>query len=85
MNVYQHDSADAFRFVLSGDLSGAAVPQLEWAWTTAVSVLSGRPLIVDITGMSGADAAGTDLLSRMKGSGARFTGALPPAAQEYGS
>jgi hypothetical protein len=44
VQMYQHDGAEVFRFVLSGDLCGNAVQQLEWAWETAKSILDAKEL-----------------------------------------
>ena len=82
MEMYQHDSAMMFRFVLRGDLTAGRVPELEHAWTTAKSILNGRDLVVDVSGITGADEFGVDLLSRMRDSGARLTAPLPPASEE---
>ena len=82
MEMYQHDYAAMFRFVLSGDLTGDGVPQLEHAWTTAKSILHGRDLAVDVSGLTNADESGLDLLFRMRDSGARLSAPLPPASEE---
>jgi hypothetical protein len=83
MDMYQHDTAAMFKIVLRGELSGSQVLDLEHAWTTAKSILNGRELIVDVSGMTHADRPGVDLLSRMRESGARLTAALPPASGEF--
>jgi ABC-type transporter Mla MlaB component len=83
MRIAQHDGAAAFEFVLSGELSGMAAQQLEWAWQTARSITAEKPLIVDISGVTGADDSGRALLSRMRESGARLTAALPPASEDF--
>ena len=83
MEIYQHDSAAMFRFVLRGDLRGDRVPELEHAWTTAKSILNGRDLLVDVSGVADADEFGVDLLFRMRDSGARLTAPLPPASEEF--
>jgi ABC-type transporter Mla MlaB component len=75
MEMYQHDSAATFQFVLRGELAGDAVTALEHAWRTTESILSGKQLVVDIGGITHTDSAGTDLLSRMRESGARLTSA----------
>ena len=80
--MYQHDCPRAFRFVLSGDLSGEAVQQLQWAWQTAQSTLGGRDLIVDISGIANADPFGLELLFRMRKAGARLIADLPPVSLE---
>ncbi len=81
MEMYQHDSATMFRFVLRGDLTGCQVPELEHAWITSRSILKGRDLVVDVSGIADADEFGVDLLSRMRDSGARLTVALPPKSE----
>ena len=82
MNIYQHDGADAFQFVLSGELSGAAVQELRWRWETASSILNGKELTVDISGITDADDFGRALLSLMQESGARFTASSAPASED---
>ena len=81
MEMYQHDSPAAFRFVLSGDLLGAQLQDLEHAWTTAKSILTSKELVVDVSGVAHADQSGVDLLSRMRDSGARLTAVLPPKSE----
>jgi ABC-type transporter Mla MlaB component len=73
MELYQHDSAKSFRFVLRGDLTGNDVAELLHAWTTAQSILRNKELVVDASGLKHADPAGRELLSSMKDSGARLT------------
>jgi len=83
MDMYQHDSATMFRFVLHGGLAGAEVEELEHAWITAQSILKGKELLVDVSGITDADNLGVDLLSRMRDSGARLTAALPPQSEAF--
>jgi len=82
MEMYQHDSATMFRFVLRGHLAGDRVTELEHAWTTAKSILKGKELVVDVSGIKDADKFGMDLLLRMRASGARLTAAQPPKSEE---
>ena len=42
---------------------------LERAWTTAKSILEGKELVVDVSGLTNVDPSGVDLLSRMRESG----------------
>jgi anti-anti-sigma regulatory factor len=72
LEMYQHDSHCAFRFVLRGALAGASVEQLEQAWKTARSILKGKALIVDTTKLTVVDERGRQLLFRMTESGARL-------------
>ena len=83
MVMYQHDSATMFRFVLRGGLIGDQVQDLEHAWNTAKSILAGKELVVDISGITSANRLGFELLSRMRESGARLTAALPPESEEF--
>jgi len=82
MKMYQHDSAASFEFVLSGNLTGDRVADLEHAWITARSVLERKELVVDVSGLTEADPFGLDLLARMRESGARLTATLPPESRE---
>jgi hypothetical protein len=82
LDIYQHDSPTMFRFVLRGDLKGACVDELEHAWTTAISVLKGKELVVDISAVASADQTGLDLLDRMRVSGARMTAPAPTASPD---
>jgi hypothetical protein len=82
MELYQHDSAAMFRFVVRGDLTGGRALELEKAWATANSILNGRDLVVDISGITKTDEFGVDLLSRMRDSGAHLTAPLPPGSGE---
>jgi anti-anti-sigma regulatory factor len=54
MNMYQHDGTTVFQFILRGELTGDRVRELEHAWTTAKSILGGKELIVDISGITNA-------------------------------
>jgi ABC-type transporter Mla MlaB component len=83
MDMYQHDSATRFQFVLRGELNGNGVQDLEHAWSTAKSTLAGKELVVDISGITNADRSGVDLLSRMRDSGARLTAALPSESEDF--
>ena len=83
MEIFQHDSATMFQFALQGELTGDGVRELEHAWTTARSILGTNALVVDISGIINADAAGVELLSRMRETGARLNAALPPESAEF--
>ena len=82
MEMFQHDSAKKFQFILRGELAGNRVLDLEQSWTTAKSILNGKELVVDVSGITDADESGVDLLSRMRESGARLSAARPPKSQE---
>ena len=82
LDIYQHDSARMLEFVLRGELAGSPVQNLEHAWAAAASTLGKRELAVDLSAVTGADRHGTELLSRMRESGARLTASGPPASPE---
>jgi anti-anti-sigma regulatory factor len=82
MIIYQHDSAMMYRFVLRGELAGQRVQELEQAWNTAKSILNGKELVIDVSGITDADQSGVGLLVRMRESGARLTATLPPESEE---
>lgn len=42
-----------------------------------------KALVVEISGITNADAAGVELLSRMREAGAFLSAALPPASAEF--
>ncbi len=81
MDIYQHDGATTFRFVVRGELSGKAVGELEQAWTTATSILRQRALVVDVSGVTNTDASGLCLLSRLQESGCRLITTGPPKSK----
>lgn len=72
MELYQYDSARRFRFRIAGALERNGVRELEHAWAAAGSTLNGRELVVDIAGVTKADASGFDLLCLMRNRGARL-------------
>lgn len=82
MQMYLHDNAKSFEFVLQGELTGDAVQSLEQTWITATSVLGGKEVSVNVSSLTAADAEGRSLLTRMTRSGARLTAARPPKSVE---
>jgi hypothetical protein len=83
MQMYLNDSVETFEFVLHGELTGDAVRSLEHAWITATSILDGKEVFVDVSGLTAADANGIELLHRMTGSGARLRAAPQPDSAEF--
>jgi ABC-type transporter Mla MlaB component len=82
MDIYQHDSADTFRFVLKGELAKIKVQQLQCAWETAKSILNGKDLIIEVSGVTKVDSAGVELLTRMRESGAQIIAARAPGCED---
>jgi len=83
MDLYQHDSAAMFQFVLRGDLSGMSVREFEQAWHTAASIATRKEIVVDLSEVTNADAAGLELLSRIRESGARLIVAPPTQSEAF--
>jgi ABC-type transporter Mla MlaB component len=83
MEMYLNDSVKTFEFVLRGELKGDAVRSLEYAWITATSILDGKEVLVDVTGLTAADATGIELLHRMRGSGACLRAAPRPNSERF--
>jgi len=75
LQYYMHDDADAFRFELSGSLSGDGVRSMDHAWRTALSIIGERPLVADITYVTDADARGRALLLLWRRLGMRIIAA----------
>ena len=72
LSYYMHDEAAAFRFQLAGDLSKDTTADLDQARETASSILGGRTLIVDLTGIASIDTYGRQLIEKWHGLGAQF-------------
>ena len=72
LRITIHDAPDQLGLKLEGKLAGVWVAELEDCWLQAASILSGRPLSVDLTAVDGVDAAGKYLLALMYKGGARF-------------
>ena len=64
LRYYMHDGPDAFRFELTGRLSKDAARDLEQAWRTAESTIGKRLVIIDLSGLTGIDRHGHELLDR---------------------
>ena len=72
-----------FRFVLRGDLIGNESVGLRNAWIASQSILGNKDLIVDVSGVTTADASGFKLLSQIRQSGGRLVAASPPASEQF--
>ncbi|MBV9442848.1 MAG: hypothetical protein JO217_09150 [Acidobacteriaceae bacterium] len=67
---YLHDSADAFRIQLLGDLTDLQVSELNGCWNTAKTTLGSRQLVLDVTGLKSVSDSGREWLERMVADGA---------------
>lgn len=71
------DRADEFRIQIVGRLEGGSVADVSQAWHDAMSVSAPRRCIVDISRLSGYDAAGLKLLRHMHHHGTQIAAATP--------
>lgn len=72
LKYYMHDDPDAFRIELAGGLTEAYLESVNHAWRTALSIVRGRPAIVDISFVEAIDSLGRDMLTRWHQNGARI-------------
>ncbi len=78
---YIHDSADAFRFQLFGELTDADVSELNGCWRTAQTSLRNRKLILDLRDLKTVDELGKQWLAAMGAEGAAY---LPDSYPKVG-
>ena len=69
---YIHDSVDALRFQLLGNLSEHDVSELNGCWNTAKTTLSKRKLVIDLRLLKSADESGKEWLLAMANEGATY-------------
>lgn len=75
MRIYQHDNSDVFRIRLVGRLDAEAALELERCFRCAASILGSRPIVVDISEVSGSEEAGLALLRSLREQGVLVTDA----------
>ncbi len=73
MKIYLHDNSSGFRLCLFGDLNQPAAAELERCWRAALTIVDGRKVVVDGTGLTSVQEDGLRLLARMTFSGVRVT------------
>ncbi len=71
-NYYIHDSTDACRFQLLGQLRADEIPELNGCWRTAKTTLGDRKLILDLQRLLSVDEEGRQWLSTMASEGANY-------------
>jgi len=72
LQYYIHDGPDALRIQLMGVISEGDTRRIEQVWHTASSSIFGRSPIIDITFVTGLDAAGRAMLLQWRQAGAHF-------------
>ncbi len=71
LRITVHDGSE-LRFKLEGRLTGPWVTELEQCWCASLSTAGHRQLVVDLSDLECADAAGRLLLALLHAHGARF-------------
>ena len=74
-----HDGADEFRVDIAGRFAGGCVEEVRTAWQEALNKTLPRYFTVDLTRISGYDAAGRKLLRDMHQHGTQFAAGTPEA------
>jgi hypothetical protein len=72
LNYYLHDGPVAFRFELTGPMTGEGARSIEQVWWTAGSLIGDRRPIIDMTFVTSVDDQGRALLTRWHNEGAQF-------------
>ena len=80
LRITIYDSAREFRLRLEGRLAGPWVREVEMCWQTALSVVGGRAVVVDLRDVDFVDDAGERLLAAMHQRGTQFLAARPMTA-----
>jgi hypothetical protein len=72
LRYYLHNASDVFRFQLAGELSMDSAQDLELTWRTASPLIGARPVIIDLSDLTGIDQSGQELLNQWNARGARL-------------
>jgi hypothetical protein len=70
LKITTHATDDSMRITLEGRLAGPWIGELERCWQESAKSAAGRPLIVDLTGVTFVEPEGKALLSHMYQAGA---------------
>jgi hypothetical protein len=70
LKITTHAADDSTRITLEGRLAGPWIGELERCWRESAESAAGRPLIVDLTGVTFVEPEGKALLSQMYQAGA---------------
>src|SRR5882724_12644927 len=72
MAIYIHDEAARLRLRVTDELNEPAVRELASCWTTALSVIGSRTIVLDLTGLSSIADAGRQILEELHRYGVEF-------------
>jgi ABC-type transporter Mla MlaB component len=74
LKITIQNSSSTVILKLEGSLKGPWVDELRKAWHTSANMAAGQPVSVDLAAVTFADAAGRDLLLRMRKEGVALSG-----------
>lgn len=72
MRITIHEDATGLRLLLEGRLEEALVPELERTFTEQTCLSAERPVVIDLSGLTGMDEAGESSLRKLYGLGAKL-------------
>ena len=75
--LHVRDGSEEVRVELCGNLTGSVVEQLRTIWQTSQSTLFWRRFVVDISGLTGYDRDGHQLLHLLHQHGTTFAASTP--------
>ena len=79
LRITTEETDSSVRLLLEGKLSGPWVAELERAFGDSKSASVGRPVVLDLSGLVRADAAGRTLLEALHRAGVQFENSSPLA------
>ncbi len=77
LRITTQETSEVVRFLLEGKLGGPWVAEMERAFGHGKSASAGKLIVVDLKGLTGADAAGRNLIAHMQREGAAFQNSSP--------
>ena len=80
LRITTEETDQSIQLLLEGKLSGPWVAELERAFHDSKSISVGRPIILDLRGLTRADAAGRELLATLEAEGAALQNWSPLAS-----
>jgi anti-anti-sigma regulatory factor len=84
LRISVHDETASTAFTIEGKLTAPGATELEKVWQAAITARPSRPIVVSLVRVTFVDAAGKELLIRMRRQGVKLapTGCLMKATVE---
>ena len=77
LRITTQETGEVVRFLLEGKLGGPWVAEMERAFGDGRTGAMGKLIVVDLQGLTGADAAGRSLIAQMQRNGAALQNSSP--------